>query len=838
MRWARPGVVRVGVIEGNRGPRRRAASRHRRVMTAAAVAVPVCVLVVTSGVLGSYGSQVLDDGAQLAGALFATACCWSTWRRGGSAGRFAPARVWRLLLAVGIGGWACGQALWSWYQLVEGRLLPSPSLADVGYFTLPAFAAPAVLLLATSSPPADAPDGPAGGPGPPEPVPRVRRARLLLTLDALVIVGSMAVLAWSTVLGAVVRAGAPTAAEFAVAVAYPVTDLLLVVIVLLTAVFRRPRDPRVLLLLGAGLVALAASDSCFFYLVAIGAPHMPPLLDTGFIAGPVLIGLAALVPEPAPRAGARRRVRDPRWFVLLPYLPLGAIGLLVVVQRATGSEVDGVETAGLLVLAGVVVVRQLLTLLENLDLLRRVREGQERLQHQAFHDWLTGLPNRALFRHRLEQAVEAHRRTGRLAVLFVDLDDFKQVNDSLGHAAGDDLLKVTAQRLRAELADGDTAARLGGDEFAVVLAGAAAARRESAAAAGERLLAALGRPVVLAGSTVVPRVSAGLVVAEPGGPPLTAELVLHQADVAMYEAKRAGKGHVVTRSTTGDGAGEDLATRLGRALHGAPGQSGPLRLVHQPIVRLADGARVAVEALLRWEEDGEPVGPEVLVQAAETAGLAGRLQQWLFGEACRDVAALRANGDPRLGVHVNVPASLLAPGALAGGDLAAAVAPALAAHGLPGGALVLEVTETGRVDDFDAAAAVLDRVRALGVRVALDDFGAGHSNLTHLLRLPVDILKLDRALVAGIGGEGRARAVSGGAVQMARGLNIPIVAEGVEQPQQVVLLRELGCQYAQGYLFSPPLPAAQLSPSPAAAARPAAEDEERRAGDLQAVRAW
>jgi EAL domain-containing protein (putative c-di-GMP-specific phosphodiesterase class I) len=262
---------------------------------------------------------------------------------------------------------------------------------------------------------------------------------------------------------------------------------------------------------------------------------------------------------------------------------------------------------------------------------------------------------------------------------------------------------------------------------------------------------------------------------------------------------------------------EDLATVLSRALHAPSAASDALELVYQPIVRLDDGATVAVEGLARWQRDPGGVPPEFLLQTAESAGLMPRLQEWILGRACGQLAAIRAGAWPHLVVHVNVPASLLVTPGLVG-----QVRHALSDHGLPGTALVLEVTETGRIDDFAAAADILDGVRRLGVRVALDDFGGGHSNLDHLLRLPVDVLKLDRALVAGVAEAGRAQAISHGAVHMARRLGIPVIAEGVERQQQAARLIDLGCDYAQGFLYSPPLPAADLAST---AARPEPDRE-------------
>lgn len=809
-------------------------SRFLLAVVTSAVAVSAVVLLATTGVLGESWSQVVDDLGQLAAGLFAAASCGITWRTAVRAGQTRSAWLWRGLLFLGTFGWTCGQAIWSWYQLVAHRELPSPSLADVGYFALPVFALPGVLALPAAPAPRVLRGGVAGE------LPRgERRGRALLGLDAVVIVGSLFLLTWSTALGAVVDAGAPTMGALLIALGYPVTDVILVVIVLLTAVFRRPRRPLALVLLGAGLVALSVSDSFFLYLVSVGATAMPPLYNIGFLAGPVLIGLAALAPDPAPpprRGAARSSARAATWFTLVPYLPLGVIGLLVVVQQSVGSGPEGTEIYGLILLVGIVVFRQLLTTLENLDLVRRVQESQDRLHHQAFHDSLTGLPNRALFHERLVRAVERHQRDGRrLALLFCDLDDFKHVNDTRGHPAGDELLRVTADRLRQCTQPSDTVARLGGDEFAVILDDDDQATPLDVA---QRMLAALSEPVLLAGQPHVPRASAGLAVVEPGDQEVTAPLLLHHADAAMYVAKRGGKGQLVSYGpeVEADLSAADAGSALARALaevlasastpvprsaagglngspHGAPVQgqdpAAAVRLAYQPIVRLSDGRMVAVEALARWQhpQSGD-VPPELLIRVAEGCGLINQLEDRILELACRDIALIRA-GRPGMAVHVNIGASRVTDPLLVG-----RVRRVLRRHQLPGEALVLEVTEGGRIGDLPTAAQVLNTLRRLGVRVALDDFGTGNNNLAYLLQLPIDILKLDRTLTGHGPHSGRVQMISAGTVQIGRWLGIQLIAEGVELREQADRLAGFGCEFGQGYLFSRPVPVEDLMSIP------------------------
>ena len=511
-------------------------SRFRSASVAAAVLVVGVVAVAASGVLSDRTSSAVNDLGQLLGGAAATVACAVTGLRTTGA-----ERRWRLLMAAGFAGWTGGQALWTWSQVVSLDPIPSPSLADVGYLTLPVFALPSLLVIAAAGRRRGGNSWETSG-----------RSRSVLVLDALVIVGSMSVLTWSTVLSAVVMAGAPTRLALAVAVAYPISDLVLVAIALLALTLRRVERRPQLLLLVLGLVAISVSDSVFAYLVSSGAADLPPIGDVGFVAGPFLVALAALAPIAAapPGAGPSRR-SGARWHLLVPYVPLTAVGILLVVQTSMGRMFDRLEVyLGLLVLT-LVVTRQFLTLRENTILLERVQRGREELSYQAFHDPLTGLPNRALFGDRLAHAADLQRDDRHpIGLLFVDLDDFKIVNDTLGHAAGDALLRQVGQRLRGCVPLADTVARLGGDEFAVLVESDLAPT-----AVADRVVEALARPFPLETQARYVRASIGLVVPDGRDPAISAESLLRRADAAMYAAKRRGGGAVVLLRARPDLAG-------------------------------------------------------------------------------------------------------------------------------------------------------------------------------------------------------------------------------------------------------------------------------------------
>ncbi len=484
------------------------------------------VLVDSTGVVSDDVAIIVDDAAQLAAGLAATAACWWVSRR-----TTGPERNWRRLMALGTLGWSIGMAFWSYYQIFSDTPLPSPSIADVGFLTLPVFAVPALLSMAVL------PSRYA--------IERSRQEAALYVLDGLVVVGSLFILTWATSLGTVVRTGAPTPGEFAVAIAYPTTDLVLVVMVVLLAVTRRVPEPlrAQLWLLGSGLVAISLSDSVFAYLVATGAESQPPATNAGFIAGPLLIGVAGLVTagQRVPRRSARARAGVEMAHLLVPYGLVVLTGAVIVVQNALGAHIDLAEAALAWVVIAMVMVRQMITLLQNTALLERVSSAQAELAHRAHHDPLTGLANRALLGDRLNEAVDRYREGRQFALMVIDLDDLKYVNDTLGHSAGDRVLRAAGQRLRACLRTSDTVARLGGDEFAVVLDGTG----DTPDIVSHRVLQALRQPFDIESTSVA--ISASIGVARPrlGDPTLTPDQVLHRADEAMYVGKRRGKNMVV-----------------------------------------------------------------------------------------------------------------------------------------------------------------------------------------------------------------------------------------------------------------------------------------------------
>jgi diguanylate cyclase (GGDEF)-like protein/PAS domain S-box-containing protein len=434
------------------------------------------------------------------------------------------------------------------------------------------------------------------------------------------------------------------------------------------------------------------------------------------------------------------------------------------------------------------------------DVTERVRL-QAQLQHNAEHDPLTDLPNRALFTRRVQQALSGRRSSDRgTAVLFIDLDGFKAVNDTIGHQAGDELLVQAARRLQDAVRYGDTASRLGGDEFAALIVGDGTrdrtVREGNILELADRLRVTLSQPYLIDGNDVRVAASIGVAFAEPG---LGAGEILRNADLAMYRAKAGGKGRVelyapqmqqdVVRKA-------ELATRLRAALH-----DGEFALLHQPVVCLEDGRIASVSAQARWRSSqGVLFTPAEFLRVTEDSDKTQELGRWILEEAVEQAAERAANG-----LTVPVAVRMSAPRLLDRSLPLGSVEALLTRHGLPSGSLVIELSDTDPRVSLDELERRLTALRRVGVRIALDGFGSGYAAINALRRLPVDVLKLDRSLVEGVVESARLHKITSGLLRIAGDLGLQSVADGVDLPEQVVALRAMGCTHGQGMAFSGPL---------------------------------
>ena len=429
------------------------------------------------------------------------------------------------------------------------------------------------------------------------------------------------------------------------------------------------------------------------------------------------------------------------------------------------------------------------------DITERTR-ADEKIAHMAHYDALTDLPNRVLFRARLEQAVKAIRPGERLAVMYIDIDEFKSINDALGHPIGDELLKGVADRLRGCLKVTDVAARLGGDEFAVIQT--AIKSQSETTHLVDCIFAAIREPFECTGHLITTDASIGIALASGDG--LDLDQLLKNADLALYGAKGDGR-----RTYRFFEAGMDARAKARRSLELELRQAiidGGLEAYYQPVITLDHGKVSCCEALLRWRHaERGMISPAEFIPIAEETGLINQLGHWVLHTACAEAA----NWPDDVRVAVNV-----SPVQFKSQTLALNVAAALAASGLAASRLELEITEAVLIRDDEVALEVLHQLRALGVRIALDDFGTGYSSLSYLQRFPFDKIKIDRSFVKDIASAVASSSIVEAVVNIAAASNMTTTAEGVETEQQKELLRVLGCTEMQGYLFSPAIPAVEI----------------------------
>jgi len=429
-----------------------------------------------------------------------------------------------------------------------------------------------------------------------------------------------------------------------------------------------------------------------------------------------------------------------------------------------------------------------------------VKEQTNELRHHALHDPLTGLPNRVLILDRLEQMLARGRRQNiPVAALFVDLDAFKDINDTLGHGVGDDLLIAVGSRLESALRQGDTVGRLGGDEFVVLVDGVSLS--DGAAVVAERLIDVLSASFEVPGSDVPLTITASIGFAEGDRP--SAGRLLQDADIALYQAKEAGKAQAVGFIPAMRDA-VDGHRHLEMDLQGAL-EARQFFLLYQPTVALTTGAFTGVEALLRWRHPERGiVMPDEFMPALESSGLIVPVGAWVLREACWQSVAWATTGCP-LVVSVNVSARQLERDRIIDD-----VSEALSTSGLDAHMLVLELTETALMNNVEASMARLRLLKSLGVHLAIDDFGTGYSSLAYLRQFPIDILKIDQTFVAGMTDTAEAAALVHTLVQLGKVLGLETVAEGIETDEQRVLLKSEGVDTGQGYLFARPQSATEV----------------------------
>jgi diguanylate cyclase len=703
------------------------------------------------------GARAVANLVGVAMAVFAATTCVV-------AGRRAASDQWRqfwLLFGVNFGLVALGRVAWDVEQFAYGNPTPNDPLVGVPYLAGLALTLVALFTL----------------PG----APTTARARLRLAMDGLIVGAALLLFCWPTVF---YRPGPDTPTPLLVALIFPLLEIVTFTVVLLIAAEGRGAYWRTFALVCLGLAMRAVGDTWYVQQAREGSYHPGSLVDAGSILFCACLALAARCELRPARSPVSRLPGISRLRVLLPTV---VVLVAAIVAGPPPGEPPPLLVGSFVVLFAVMLVRQSWVVLENSAL-------TERLARLAYHDSLTGLPNRALLAEGLDAALATAGRPGQVVVLMIDVDGFKRVNDSLGHAAGDRLLTAVAQRLRSVLRPTELMVRVGGDEFAILVTDAAGAG--DGALVAERLLGGLSAPLEFEGRSIQIGVSIG--VAAWTGAGRDPDDLLRNADVAMYAAKADGRARYriyepgMSRAAV---ARAELESDLRIAL-----ERDEFELAYQPIVDLRSGVMLGFEALLRWQHPVRGlVPPAEFVPVAEETGAIGAIDRWVLGRACREAARWQRMR-PGLGVSVNFSA-----GQFSRGDLIETVTDALVLAGLAPCRLTLEVTETSLMEDAETTVSRLAALSALGIRIAIDDFGTGYSSLAYLRRLPVSLIKIDKVFVDGLGTDVDAEPLVQAIMALAASFDLSTVAEGVETDRQREVLRSLGCTAAQGYLFARPL---------------------------------
>ena len=624
-------------------------------------------------------------------------------------------------------------------------------------------------------------------------------------VDALIMATVASIFLWILVIRAGLAEPDPDPLASLIAVAYPFQDIVQVAVVTRLLLGSTRRSPA-LVLLGLAFLVSFLADIVYAGQVLDDTYGVGQLVDGGWLLAYLAWGAAALHPSMASRPDTDDLPRNGAVLTRarLAFLACGALtGPVVLILEGVRGEPIAVHAV--IAVLSVLYILVLYRVVIGMDELRSALDERSRLavvlREQATHDPLTGLANRRMFVERLDAALLLPRSGRPAAVLYLDLDRVKAINDSEGHAAGDEALAEVARRLRSGLRSADTVARVGGDEFAILLDDG----QDDPAEVAARVNALLAEPVTVGGRSFRATASVGVAVAAPGE---SAHDLLRNADQAMYAAKGTG-GHGY--AVYSDAMRAEALARLGMEadLRDAVAR-GEFVLHYQPIVEMATGTIAGVEALVRWQHPTRGLlAPGQFIDLAEESGLIVPLGRWVIEEAVGQASAWRRDGLLRAPpmVEINVAARQLADP-----QFALQVAGAIAGTGMGAGRIAVELTETELFRDTEAVGRTLALLRKAGVRVVIDDFGTAYASMSYLVDFPVDGLKIDRSFVQRLTSrDGNGPAVVRSMISLAANLGILVVAEGVETEAQAAILREFGCTYAQGYLFSRPLPAAELS---------------------------
>jgi diguanylate cyclase len=760
----------------------------RRIQAIAGGAAVVLLAFASCLLFGWGGPAAVATVSNLGSLAFtAFAFCCAAAAASTTSGR---ARVNWAALAFGLFSWIIGDLIWTYYGRVLHAQPPYPSIVDVAYLLLPV----SVCLAWAFSAPVGS---------------RLKGIRPLL--DGLMVAGALFLICWVLVLDDLFAATDHTTLQIVVSMAYPVSDLVMITMGLVVVTGIPAPNRRTMGVVISGLTTIAVADCALVYL-RIHGTLSGSVTGIGWAIGLLLVGTGALMGVGQPQQPPVDGPPPSRLVSWLPYFPM----LLAVVVGFV--HLWDVPKAGPILISASVMV--LAAMFRQLTVLGDNRGLRATMAEQALRDPLTGLANRVLFSDRLNHAMQLRKRDGReVAVLSLDLDDFKLVNDNLGHASGDALLKAVADRLLSLVPTGDAVSRLGGDEFAILMEEGWQPAEELA----QRVVEVFDKAFFLNGEEIFIHPSVGLAWASASiERELTADELLQRADLAMHTAKRAGVGGVqtfsddmrhVARTELGTAASE--AGRIRRAPMAGIQLLGQLRraidereliLVYQPKIELSTGAMIGVEALVRWPHpELGLLTPNQFLPLVRQNGLMRVVTDLVLTTAVNDAAGWYAPETCDVPVAIN----LFAP-ALDDLTLPDRIGTSLTDAALPPAALSFELTEHLLLANIRRARTVIDQLRARGLRIAIDDFGSGYATMSYLRELPIDELKLDRQFIAPILRSARSAAIVRSVIDLAHALGIACVAEGVEDRATAERLREYGCDIAQGHYFSRPIPAAEL----------------------------